>query len=119
MIMRTFVFNDRRIKDDMQELYEKIADSDAMIFASPIYFYGVSAWRKSAIDRCQALWARKYILKAPRFTAGKKGYFICVGATKGERLFEGAKLTMKYCFDAAGYEPAGELLVKGVDAREK
>lgn len=104
-------------KDDMQELYEKIAEADAIILASPIYFYSVTAWAKVAIDRCQALWSRKYVLKDPRFSAGKKGYFIGVGATKGDRLFEGSKLILKYWFDAAGYVPAGELLVRGVDEK--
>lgn len=103
--------------DDMQPLYEKIAEAGAMIFATPIYFYSVSAWAKGAIDRAQALWSRKYVLKDPRFTAEKKGLFISVGATGGEKLFSGAHLTMKYYFDAAGYYPAGELLVRNVDAK--
>lgn len=104
-------------KDEMHDLYEKIAEADVIILASPIYFYSVTAWAKMAIDRCQALWSRKYVLKDPRFTAGKKGYFIGVGATKGDRLFEGARLVLKYWFDAAGYVPAGELLVRGVDGK--
>ncbi len=105
------------LEDDMQDLYEKIDQADVMIFASPIYFYAVSGWAKAAIDRCQALWARKYVLKATGFKSGRKGYFISVGATKGERLFEGARLTMKYFFDAAGYIYVGELLVNGVDSQ--
>jgi multimeric flavodoxin WrbA len=107
------------LKDDMQELYKRIMGSDVMIFASPIYFYTVSAWAKIAIDRCQALWAQKYVLKEPNLKNSKRGYFIGVGASKGDRLFEGAKLTMKYFFDAAGYEYAGELLVNGVDDKGK
>lgn len=105
------------LEDDMQGLYELIGRADAMIFASPIYFYSVSAWAKGAIDRSQALWSRKYVLKDPRYNAGKKGYFIGVGATKGARLFDGVLLTMKYYFDAAGFTPAGELLVRGVDGK--
>jgi len=103
------------LKDDMQIIYKKILDADVMIFASPIYFYSVSAWSKSVIDRCQALWSRKYILKDPIMMSKKRRYFISVGATNGPRLFEGARLTMKYFFDAAGYEPCGELLISGVD----
>ena len=102
-------------EDDMATLYDKIGAADALIFASPIYFYSVSAWAKAAIDRAQALWSRKYVLKDKRYTAEKKGYFISVGATKGARLFEGAELTMKYYYDAAGFYKAGNLLVRGVD----
>ena len=105
------------INDDMQDIHKLISDCDAMVFASPIYFYSVSAWAKAAIDRSQALWSRKYILKDPRFTADKKGVFIGVGATKGSKLFDGTLLTMKYYFDAAGFYPAGELLIRGVDEK--
>lgn len=105
------------LKDDMQELYKKIIEADVLILASPIYFYAVSAWAKSAMDRCQALWAKKYKLKDPLLLTNKKGYFISVGASKGDRLFEGAKLSIKYFFDAAGYQYAGELLINGVDGK--
>lgn len=105
------------LDDEMQPLYEKIGAAQAMIFASPMYFYTVSAWAKSAIDRAQALWSRKYVLKDPRYTAAKAGYFIGVGATRGGKLFDGALLTMKYYFDAAGYREAGNLLVRGMDEK--
>lgn len=107
------------LDDDMQGLYEQVGAADALIFASPIYFYGVSAWAKAAIDRVQALWSRKYVLKDPRYNGDKSGYFIGVGATKGSKLFDGTLLTMKYYFDAAGYSPVGELLVRGVDEKGK
>ncbi|MCW3491307.1 flavodoxin family protein [Dethiobacter alkaliphilus] len=103
--------------DDMQALYDKIGAADALIFASPIYFYAVSAWAKGAIDRGQALWARKYVLKDERYTAKKNGYFIGVGATKGAKLFDGAELTVKYYYDAAGFELAESLLVRGMDEK--
>ena len=105
------------LDDEMQPLYEKIGAAQALIFASPMYFYTVSAWAKSAIDRAQALWSRKYVLKDPRYTAAKAGYFIGVGATRGGKLFDGALLTMKYYFDAAGYREAGNLLVRGMDEK--
>lgn len=105
------------LDDEMLPLYEKIGAAQALIFASPMYFYTVSAWAKSAIDRAQALWSRKYVLKDPRYTAAKAGYFIGVGATRGGKLFDGALLTMKYYFDAAGYRGAGNLLVRGMDEK--
>jgi multimeric flavodoxin WrbA len=104
-------------KDDMQEIYEMIGAADAMIFSSPIYFYAVSGWSKCAIDRAQALWARKYRLKDPRYTGEKKGYSIFVGATRGARLFDGARLTMKYFYDAAGFVPSGDVAVNGIDEK--
>lgn len=43
------------IKDDMQKLYPKIIAADALILASPIYFFTVCAQLKLFMDRCYAL----------------------------------------------------------------
>jgi multimeric flavodoxin WrbA len=101
----------------MDDIYPKLLDADVVIIASPMFFYGVSSQAKALIDRCQALWARKHILKQSLPNSGRKGAFIAVGATKGKRLFEGAILTVKYFFEAIGVEYADELLIRGVDAR--
>jgi len=108
------------ILDDMQKIYPKLLESDIIILASPIFFYGVTAWAKALIDRSQALWAKKYLLKDP--SLGKegrkrKGFFISVGATKGQKVFEGAILTVKYFFDTFNAEYAGELVFREVDGK--
>ena len=105
------------IRDDMDAIYPKLLEADVVIIASPIFFYGVTSQAKALIDRCQALWARKHILKRTLPDSGRKGAFIAIGATKGKRLFEGVILTVKYFFEAIGVEYADELLVRGVDAR--
>ena len=38
-------------KDDMLGLYEKIAESDAIVFGTPVYWYGPTALMKAFIDR--------------------------------------------------------------------
>lgn len=43
------------IKDDMQELYDKLVGADGIIFGAPIYFYGMAAQTKTIIDRTMAL----------------------------------------------------------------
>jgi multimeric flavodoxin WrbA len=43
------------IDDDMQVLYQKIRQSDALVIASPIYYFNVSAQTKLFIDRWYAL----------------------------------------------------------------
>ena len=108
------------ILDDMEKIYPKLIEADIIILASPIFFYGITAWAKALIDRSQALWARKYLLKDPSMGKGgrkKRGFFISVGATKGQKVFEGAILTAKYFFDALNAEYAGELVFRGVDAK--
>lgn len=103
------------IRDDMDILYPKLLEADGIIVASPMFFYGLTSQIKALIDRSQALWARRHVLKQDLPGAGRKGAFIAVGATKGERLFDGSVLTVKYFFKTVGVEYTGELLVHGVD----
>ena len=104
------------IKDDMDDIYDKLLAADAVIIASPMFFYTVSAQLMLLISRCQALWARKYVLKNMDIPE-KKGAFIAVGATRGEKLFDGPKLTIKYFFQAINARYTDELLVRGVDKK--
>jgi len=106
------------MKDDMQWLYEKLLEADHIALASPIFFYGLTSQAKAIVDRCQALWMRKYVLgMGKEDNRIRRGVFISVGATKGERLFDGAVLTVKYFFDAIGVRYAGDLLIRGVDGK--
>jgi multimeric flavodoxin WrbA len=43
------------IKDDMQILYPKLKEADAVVIASPIYWFNISAQTKLFIDRCYAI----------------------------------------------------------------
>jgi len=43
------------IKDDMQPLYQKIKESQGIIFATPIYWFNISAQMKLFIDRTYAV----------------------------------------------------------------
>ncbi|MFO7606175.1 MAG: flavodoxin family protein [Desulfurivibrionaceae bacterium] len=108
------------LEDQMIPLYEKIESARRVILASPIYFYSITAQAKSFVDRCQALWNRKY-LQVRKGTwhqdPDRKGYLVAVAATRGERVFEGAILTMKYACDAMGLVYGGEFLVRGIDRR--
>ncbi|MDD5338887.1 MAG: flavodoxin family protein [Dehalococcoidales bacterium] len=104
------------LKDDMQGIYPKILAADVIIVASLIEFYTVSAQTLTLMSRCQALWARKFVLKNLDIPV-KKGAFIGVGATKGAKLFDGPRLTVKYFFEAINAELKEELLVRGVDKK--
>ncbi|MFC1977536.1 flavodoxin family protein [Chloroflexota bacterium] len=39
------------IKDDMQDIYTKLLDSQGIIFGTPVYFYSLCAQAKALIDR--------------------------------------------------------------------
>ncbi len=106
------------LPDEMQEVYPKLMEADYIVLASPIFFYGVTAQVKKMIDRGQALWARKYILKKSSMDKGdpkRKGWFLSVGGSRGTKVFDGAILTVRYFFDALNVEYAGELTFPGID----
>ncbi len=43
------------IKDEMQNLYNKLLEADGIIFGTPIYFYSMAGQAKTIIDRTSAL----------------------------------------------------------------
>lgn len=105
------------IKDDMMELYPKLLAAEVVALASPIFFYGVTAQAKAMIDRTQALWARRYILKQDFPGPERQGVLLATAATKGKHVFVGARLTAYYFFDAINVRYAAEVLVRQVDEK--
>lgn len=103
------------IQDDMLPIYDMLLDYDAIVLASPIFFYGLTAQVKALVDRCQALWHRKYTLRKRPKT--KKGLFISTAGGQGEKVFEGAKLSVKYFFDTMGVVSFDSLLYTGTDPK--
>jgi multimeric flavodoxin WrbA len=108
-----------RFGDDMQMVYRELEKADRIVLASPVQFMGVSAQAKIMIDRCQALWARKYILKQPPLgdKRPRKGLFIAVGGMKLANLFEPSLAIVKALFKVLDIEYAGDLLFRGVDEK--
>jgi multimeric flavodoxin WrbA len=108
-----------KIEDDMQMVYRELEDADRIVLASPIQFMGVTAQMKAMIDRCQALWARKYVLKLPPLgnRRDRKGFFISVGGRKIANVFEPALVMVKTVFRILDITYAGELLFPGVDEK--
>ena len=48
------------VNDDMQQLYPKISSADALVMASPVYWFTVSAQTKIVMDRWYAFGANEY-----------------------------------------------------------
>ncbi len=108
-----------RIQDDMQMIYDELEQADRIVLASPIQFMGVTAQMKAMIDRCQCLWARKYVLKIPPLSnqRERKGFFISVGGRRVTNLFEPALVMVKTWFRILDISYAGNLLFSGVDEK--
>jgi len=107
------------LQDDMREIYTLLREADVIVLASPIFFYGVSAHAKAMIDRCQSFWVEKYVLKRPIHPSGRrrKGIFLAVGGSRGERIFEGPLLTVKYFFDCLDVDLYRSLLYRKIDQK--
>ena len=104
------------IDDDMNRVYPLLLEARVVILATPVFFYGPSALIKTLIDRCQALWARKYLLgMSPGQKHRGQGCVISVGATGGSKLFDGILLTARYFFDVLELDMTHRLLVRRAD----
>jgi len=109
-----------KVQDDMQLVYREMEAADRIVMASPLQFMSVPAQLKALIDRCQALWARKYILKIPPLgdARERKGFFISVGGRRAiPNLFDAELVTIKTLFRTMDVLYSGDLLIPGIDAR--
>jgi len=108
-----------KVEDDMQMVYRELEATDRIVLDYPIQFMGVTAQMKAMIDRCQALWARKYLLKLPPLgnRRERKGFFISVGGRKIANVFEPALVMVKTVFRILDITYAGELLFPGIDEK--
>lgn len=100
------------IHDEMDALYDALERADAVIVASPIYFSGMSAYAKMAVDRCQALWARRMRLKVPRRPG--VGAIVLVAAQKDAK-FDNAVSELRAFLIGIGIVPKEVLRVAGAD----
>ena len=105
--------------DEMTGIFEAIRRADRIILASPIFFYGISAQAKTMIDRCQAFWCEKYLLKKtiPAGAHGRKGLLLLVGGMKKEDGIRCAEATAKGFFRTVSVQEHEILAYGGVDAR--
>lgn len=108
--------------DDMSQVYEAIRTADRIILSSPIFFFSVSAQAKMMIDRCQAFWCEKYLLKKP-ISEGpykRKGLLLLVAGMKekiGATGIECAEKTAKAFFRTVSVPEHKTLGYTGVDAK--
>ncbi len=105
-------------KDDMHAVYAAIKDGDALLLASPVYFYGLSSWIKALVDRCYALMPFEGVPEGeqpvPRIAPGKGLYVITTQAD--DPLFYGYQVlsTIAYGMTWLGMKPAGQLVATGL-----
>lgn len=70
------------IKDDANEIVEKMKHSDVIVWATPIYYYEMSGQMKTMIDRANPIFGSEYKFKDI--------YLIATAADSGEYAMDGA-----------------------------
>jgi len=103
----------------MQMLHAKFSVCDILIVSSPVFFMGLPAQLKAAVDRCQAIWVRKYLLRRrmPNLDA-RRALFLQVGGMKKKSVFEGGLITITAFFATLDYEFFDKLLFNSIDAKD-
>ena len=89
--------------DATQCLFAAMRSARLLVVCAPIYFYGLPALCKGFIDRGQQLWQahRSGTLPPARVAGNTEPQALALlagGRLRGEQLFAGALLTLKYFF---------------------
>ncbi|MDP8225048.1 MAG: flavodoxin family protein [Candidatus Lernaella stagnicola] len=105
------------LQDDAADILEKLLVAHVIVLATPVYFYSVTTQAKLLIDRCQALWARQELLGQTR-RHRSKGVLLAVAGSRGEKLFDGVRLTTRYWMNTFLADLVAERVFRGVDDRD-
>ena len=98
------------VADDWQEFSEKLEAADVVVFAYPLYWSGMPAQLKAAIDRLYAYCSPKTI----RPLKGKRTVLLLCGECEGQQIFREALAVHEGINGYLSWEKAGEVLVDSV-----
>ena len=92
-------------QDEFAPLREQLLAADAIVLATPIYYFGVSAQLKTVIDRFYSLNA---------VIGGKKSVFIATMGNPDMRVGDSARMMYDKMVAYLGWEDCGQLIGPGV-----
>lgn len=94
-------------KDDMAEILDKMLKADILVFATPVYFYTMSAQLKVLIDRTVAKYTE---------IRNKKAYLIAASGENDESAMNGT-INAFHCFLSClnNVKDAGHIFITGVN----
>lgn len=93
-------------QDDMLKVYERLMETEILVIASPVYFYGISSQLKAVVDRFHTPMRNSFPVR--------KMALILAGAAELPGLFDPILLQYKMTLDFFGVEDGGHVLVRGV-----
>ena len=94
------------VKDDMPKILDTILESDMIVFATPVYYFGFSAQIKAAIDR---FYSRNGKIQSKHL----KSAFIATSWNKDEQVMSGIKIHIDILIDYLNLDNQGMILAKG------
>ncbi len=104
-------------KDQAAAIFRILQEAPALHFSVPIYFYHVPAQFKALIDRAQRFWllhqrGHTQLSTLPE----RKAWVTCIAArTRGESLFHGTLLTLRYFLEPFRITLQPPLLLTGLE----
>ncbi len=96
------------IKDEMQEIYQKIAEADAVVFASPVYFGRANSITLCLIDRMYAMLGAGF---SSKIKAGKKFASVQTCGSNGAEVTDAIHASLVGVFSFFGMTDAGHVWI--------
>ena len=93
--------------DDFQELRSHLIDADMVVFATPMYYFGISAQMKRVIDRF-------YAINGQIKGVSKKAVFLMTYADTSRKEAEPMLVHYHTLMDYLGWTSVGEVVASGV-----
>lgn len=106
-------------KDDIPEILERMTRAEALIFASPLYFWGVSAQLKTVIDRTYSLYVDYHQPGHASLVDGQRQALLVTGAGPYENNAEAAFTAFGRIQSPHKAINAGELFIGGCSTPDK
>lgn len=93
-------------KDDFEFVRKNIVDADMVVFATPMYYFGISAQLKAVIDRFYAINGQIHV--------PKKAALLMAYADTSEKESEPIRNHYKVLLNYLGWTSVGEIIAPGV-----
>lgn len=97
-------------KDSMNLLSNKLAETDMIVFATPLYYYGMSAQLKAVIDRFHAVNAK--------IAGSKKAMLLATSYGTDDWTMEALEKMYESILRLLNWQDAGKLFATGAPVRE-
>ena len=97
-------------KDAMNTWYEKLIDSDMVVFVTPLYYYAMSAQIKAVIDRFHA--------NNAKLAGNKKAMLLATSYGSDDWTMEALEKNYESILRFMNWEDAGKLFATGCPIRE-